>query len=318
MTLNQHMGSGLGRPRLGLQETWHMKRQLKAWIKASRPPFYIATVIPLTIGWIMAAEKGDWHVGRFLLINLGAFMIHMATNLVNDFADHLQGADAGESIGGSRVIQEGAISLRSLGWAIVLLYSLAAIVAFYLIGTLNLWPMLPVLLFSFFSSLFYVTPPIRYGYYGLGELFVGLNMGPVMVVCTYWAISLRVDWVSFYVSIPVGFMVASILYYQSLPDMKTDAAIGKQTLAVRLGRKGALAGLILFWVTIYLAILILILAGILAWPAFASLLTLPIFMKMIRIIKKTADWVELNQYGKYVRMLYFFNGLVIIVSLLLK
>jgi 1,4-dihydroxy-2-naphthoate polyprenyltransferase len=295
-----------------------MKQRLRAWIKASRPPFYIATVIPLTIGWILGAKNGDWHVGRFLLINLGAFMIHMATNLVNDFADHLQGADAGESIGGSRVIQEGTISIRSLGCAIILLYSLAAIVAFYLMGTLNLWPMLPVLLFSFFSSLFYVTPPIRYGYHGLGELFVGLNMGPVMVVCTYWAISLRVDWVPFCVSIPIGFMVASILYYQSLPDMQTDAAIGKRTLAVRLGKQGALTGLILFWVSIYLAIIILILAGVLAWPAFASFLTLPIFMKMGRTVRKTTDWVQLNQYGKYVRMLYFFNGLVIIISLLLQ
>jgi len=293
-----------------------MKTRLKAWIKASRPPFYIATVIPLTIGWILGAKNGDWHVGRFLLINLGAFMIHMATNLVNDFADHLQGADAGESIGGSRVVQEGTISLYSLGRAIVVLYSLAAIVAFYLMGTLNLWPMLPVLLFSFFSSLFYVTPPIRYGYHGLGELFVGLNMGPVMVVCTYWAISLRVDWVPFYFSIPIGFMVASILYYQSLPDMRTDAAIGKRTLAVRLGKEGSLTGLILFWVSIYLAILILILAGILAWPAFASLLTLPIFMKMVRIVKRTTDWVHLNQYGKYVRVLYFVNGLIIIVTIL--
>ncbi len=298
------------------QEPDDMKHQLKAWIKASRPPFYIATVIPLTIGWILAGKSGNWHVGRFLLINLGAFMIHMATNLVNDFADHLQGADAGESIGGSRVIQEGAISLRSLEWAIALLYSSAAVVAFYLMGTLHLWPMLPVLLFSFFSSLFYVTPPIRYGYYGLGELFVGLNMGPVMVVCTYWATSLRVDWIPLYVSIPIGFMVASILYYQSLPDMKTDTAIGKRTLAVRLGRRGAFAGLVLFWVTIYMTILILILTGILAWPAFASLLTLPIFVKMIRIVKRTADCVELNQYGKYVRMLYFFNGLVIILTLL--
>ena len=295
-----------------------MKHRLKAWIKASRPPFYIATVIPLTIGWILAAKDGSWHVGRFLLINLGAFMIHMATNLVNDFADHLQGADAGESIGGSRVIQEGTISLRSLGWAISLLYSFAAVIAFYLMGTLNLWPMLPVLLFSFFSSLFYVTPPIRYGYYGLGELFVGLNMGPVMVVCTHWAISLNVGWVPFYISIPIGFMVASILYYQSLPDMKTDTAIGKRTLAVRLGKRGAFAALILFWATVYLTILILIFAGILAWPAFGSLLTFPIFVKMIRIVKGTTDWVELNQYGRYVRMLYFLNGIVIIITLLLQ
>ena len=40
---------------------------------------------------------------------------------------------------------------------------------------------LPTILFAFFSSLFYVAPPIRYGYHGLGELFVAINMGPIMV-----------------------------------------------------------------------------------------------------------------------------------------
>ena len=34
------------------------KNLIKAWIKASRPPFYIATLIPLTLGWILAA-KGE-------------------------------------------------------------------------------------------------------------------------------------------------------------------------------------------------------------------------------------------------------------------
>ncbi len=45
------------------------------------------------------------------------------------------------------------------------------------------------ILFSAFSSYFYVAPPIRYGYHGLGELFVGINMGPVMVAGTYWVVA---------------------------------------------------------------------------------------------------------------------------------
>ena len=293
------------------------KETLKAWFQASRPPFYIATLIPLTIGWVLAGLGGPWHPWRFLLINAGALMVHLATNLANDYFDHLQGADDGPSIGGSRVIQEGKISPAALRYAIISLYLLAFIVAFYLMVTLDLWAMLPVVLFSFCSSLFYVAPPVRYGYHGLGEIFVGINMGPVMVVGTYWVIAGRLDWLPFYLSLPVGLMVASILYYQSIPDIDTDRAIGKRTLAVRLGLKKAIIGLILFWLTIYTSIITLICLGHLNRLALVSLLTIPIFLRLLMLLRKTTDTVVMDGYGKYIRILYFFNGMVIIASLLI-
>jgi 1,4-dihydroxy-2-naphthoate octaprenyltransferase len=293
------------------------REKAKAWFQASRPPFFIATLIPLTIGWILAAQKGSWHTWRFLLVVLGALMVHLATNMSNDYFDHLQGTDAGESIGGSRVIQEGKISPNALAMAIVLSYCVASLIASYLVITLNLWAMLPILLLALFSSIFYVAPPIRYGYRGLGELFVGINMGPIMVIGSYWVIAGKPGWEPFYISLPMGLMVTAILYYQSLPDMKTDAAAGKNTLAVLLGKKRAFEAFIILWITIYLSILVLVISGLLSCFAFASLATSPIFIRLLGIIKRTQDWVHLDQYGNYVRMLYFFNGLVIVISLLL-
>lgn len=291
---------------------------MKAWFQASRPPFYIATLIPLTIGWALAGMNGSWHPWRFLLINAGALMVHLATNLANDYFDYVQGADDGPSIGGSRVIQEGKIAPTALKKAINTLYFLAFIVAFYLMVTLDLWAMFPVVLFSFCSSLFYVAPPIRYGYHGLGEIFVGINMGPIMVVSTYWVVAGRLDWLPFFISLPVGLMVASILYYQSIPDIDTDRAIGKRTVAVRLGLKNALIGLILFWLTIYTIIIALIVAGYLNRLAWVSLLTIPIFMRLLMLLRKTTDTVVMDGYGKYIRILYFFNGLVIIAAILFQ
>jgi len=39
-------------------------------------------------------------------------------------------------------------------------------------------------------------------------------------------------------------------------------------------------------------------------------------LRLIRIVRSTEDWVLLDQHGKYVRMLYFFNGLSIIFGVL--
>jgi 1,4-dihydroxy-2-naphthoate polyprenyltransferase len=286
--------------------------KLKAWIQASRPPFFVATVVPIVIGWTMA--RGSRPL-LFFLILLGAFLVHFATNIVNDYFDCLEGADSGTSIGGSRVIQEGKISPRQIFWAIILFYTLAFLIALGVMAKLHLFSLLPLVLFAWFSSFFYVAPPVRYGYYGFGEPFVAANMGPVMVVGTFWVIKGYPAWAPFYISIPVGLMVASILYYQSLPDMKTDAAVGKRTIAVRLGRRRAYIALVAFWVTIYLSIMLLSALGLLSWLSLLSLLTLPIFARMIGLVKRTADWQELHGQGQYARVLYLFCGAAIIVGL---
>jgi 1,4-dihydroxy-2-naphthoate polyprenyltransferase len=289
--------------------------KLKAWIQASRPPFFIATLAPLFIGWISAKSYG-LHFGRFSLVVLGSFIVHLVTNIANDYFDYIRGADSGESIGGSRVIQEGKISPDVLLKAIIFLYCTAFLIAFIIMFSFDLFIILPLVLFAAFSSLFYVAPPIRYGYHGLGELFVGINMGPIIVVGTYRVIADRFDWAPLYLSLPVGLMVASILYYQSLPDMKTDLAAGKHTLAVRLGKRGAFIGLIVFWILIYLAIITLIFTKILSLYALICLISIPVFVKMVRTVKNTEDWVLLDQYGRYVRILYGLNSIAMISGLL--
>ncbi len=289
--------------------TWH------DWVQASRPPFYIATLIPLTMGFVLAGNEGIWQPVRFAIVNLGAFLVHLATNVSNDYFDHLQGSDSGSSIGGSRVIQENKISPEVLLSSIVLMYTAAAAIAIYLTSSLNLWGLWWIISFAFLSSLFYVAPPIRYGYRGLGELFVGLNMGPVMVLGSYWVMTGTPNIEAVWISIPAGVMVAFILYYQSLPDMLTDETAGKRTLAVRLGKRGAYNGLIVFGVAIYSLIIAEYFTGRFSMVILLSFITLPLFIKILSLAKRTSDWVELDQHGIYVRLFYLINGVILILAI---
>ncbi|MHB8108824.1 MAG: UbiA family prenyltransferase [Syntrophorhabdaceae bacterium] len=288
---------------------------LKAWVQASRAPFFVATFIPLLIGWAMAIkDTGSFRPGRFLIVLSGSLTVHLITNLANDYFDHIVGTDAGESIGGSRVIQEGKISPVVMLRVIVALYIIAFVIAGIIVFYFGLYLLAIPIIFSAFSSYFYVAPPVRYGYHGLGELFVALNMGPIMVAGTYWVIAGAPAIDPFLVSVPVGIMVASILYYQSLPDMKTDEASGKITLSVRLGKRRAFIGLIVFFVLIYASIIHLIIARILSPYAAVAFISLFMCVKLLRIVRKTDDWVLLDLYGKYVRMVYFICGLSIIAG----
>ncbi len=293
------------------------KRIVKAWVQASRLPFYVATFIPLLIGWLLAVRDGGrMEPARFSLVLAGSLIVHLITNLANDYFDHLVGTDSGEAIGGSRVLQEGKIRPETMFRVIMVLYILAFIIAFIIIFGFKLYLLAIPIFFAAFSSYYYVAPPIRYGYYGFGELFVAINMGPIMLVGTYWVITGHPRWTPFLISIPIGLMVASILYFQSLPDMKTDAAADKRTLAVRLGRRSAFLGLTLFFFAIFTAITLLILFRLLSCYSLFFLLSIPLALRVLLLAHRIDNWVLLDQYGKYVRFVYFVCGLAVIAGIL--
>jgi len=287
---------------------------LKAWVQASRPQFFVATLIPLILGGVLAANDGGWDTWRWLAVLCASFLVHMNTNLANDYFEYFSGADEGESIGGSRVLQEGKISLTQIRNFMIVGYGIACILGVWILLESMAWWLAGVMIFSFLSSIYYTARPVRYGYHGLGELFVGINMGPVMVIGTYTAMTGNFSLSSLLLSMPIGLMVALILYYQSLPDIETDCSIGKNTLAVRLGRAGSLWGYRVFVAATYISIVFLILNNNLHYAAAAAVVTLPPAVLVDRMIKNTADWVELHGRGGKVRLFYFLNGLIIILA----
>ena len=168
--------------------------------------------------------------------------------------------------------------------------------------------------FSFFSSLFYTAPPVRYGYFGLGELFVGINMGPVMVAGGAAAISGRFITEALWLSLPIGFMVAMILYYQSLPDIEADHAVGKRTIASRLGQPDAIWGVRFFVAATLICIVLLVVQGLLHPATLVSMITLVLALRTDRMIRSADNWKELHERGGQVRLFYLINGLVLICS----
>ena len=294
-----------------------MNGTLRAWYQASRAPFFVATLIPLALGGAVAQTQGSWNTFRWLVVLFASFLVHLATNLANDYFEYVSGADSGEAIGGSRVIQEGKITPQQIFNVLVLCYGIALFCGVWLMWASRLWWMVLLMAFCFFSSLFYTAPPVRYGYRGLGEIFVGLNMGPMMVVGSAAVLAggfvPRALWLSF----PIGLMVALILYYQSLSDIEEDRLVGKRTLAVRLGKAGALRGFRFFIGSTLGCMVLLVATGLLDRVALLSLVTLIPAWSIDRTIRKTANWKDLHDRGGKVRLFYLANGLIMVVSVAL-
>ncbi len=290
------------------------RETLHAWYQSSRPPFFVATLVPLTLGGVIAHSEGGWDTLRWIVVLLASFLVHLSTNLVNDYFDYVSGADAGDSIGGSRVIQERKITPSQIRNAVIFLYFVAMILGVWIVWTANVWWLAGFAFFAFFSSLFYTAPPIRYGYLGLGEIFVALNMGPIMVVGTVAALSGDFSPRALWLSVPVGLMVATILYYQSLPDIEADRAVGKRTVAVRLGKPAAIWGFRCLVAATMLSIVLLCLSGKLHPAALLSLVTIAAAYRIDRMLKHTVEWKDLHDKGGVVRKLYLANSLILILT----
>src|SRR5205823_10454419 len=86
-------------------------------------------------------------------------------------------------------------------------------------------------------SYFYTAPPLRLVHRGLGEIAVFLGFGPVMALGAYEVQAQRFSWEPVYASLPVGILVALILYVNEIPDRPGDAAAGKRTLPVRWSKE---------------------------------------------------------------------------------
>lgn len=285
-----------------------------AWYQAGRPPFFVATLIPLCLGAVIAWREGPWNFGIWLVVLATSFLVHLATNLSNDYFDFTSGADDGDSLGGSRVLQEGRITVAQLKRAIISLYSISLLLGMWIIYASGVWWLSLLMLCSFVSSLFYTAPPLRLGYVGLGEVLVGVNMGSFMTVGTAAAVAGHYVKGSLSLSVPVALLVASILYFQSLPDIPSDEAIGKRTLAVRLGHKRALWGLRGIVGAAFLSIIFLVWSRATHPFALIALLGIVQFVKIDKMVQSSRDWRDLHDRGGSIRRLYLAVGLTIILS----
>ncbi len=297
------------------------KEVLQAWWQASRPPFYIATLIPVLLGFVAAGKDfGKWDVTGLLGIMFICLLQHLAANLANDLFDHLLGVDTGETIGGSRVIQQGKITPRALAVALVLLYGgtvVCTAIGVSYFGLPRLWW---VALFAMFSSYFYVAPPLRYGHRALGEVMVFANMGLAMAGGTYYAITGVFDARIIELAVPVGLMVAGILYYQSLPEIETDKAAGKHTLANVLGPRLAVGVLLVWWPVVWGLLLRLWATGAVGWPVILGVLgSVPLHVTLMRRVRSNGGhWLRLDAHGHLVRKMYLLCGVSLVLGVLVS
>jgi 1,4-dihydroxy-2-naphthoate polyprenyltransferase len=263
---------------------------------AARPRTLPAAIAPVLVGTaaaVYATGGDDFRVGAFLAALLGSVFIQIGTNLANDYSDARRGADTVDRLGPVRVTASGLVAPRRVLVATWLAFAVAVACGVYLTTVAGVL-ILVVGVLSIAAGVLYTGGPRPYGYEGLGELFVFLFFGLVAVNGSYYVQLEELDGLPFGLSVSVGLLAAAILVVNNVRDIDTDRRVGKNTLAVRLGRERsrALFGWMLAAAFAVLPVTLLVWDG----PAVAllGLLAVPIALRVRVIVRTRTDGPSLN------------------------
>ena len=265
------------------------------WMVIMRLPFLSATIVPILLGATVASRyvSLDWFY--FSLTMLGGSLLHIGTNTSNDYFDHTSGTDEANYnymvpfSGGSRSIQMGLISAKGMLYLSMITFALSGLIGIPLIIKAGI-NILYLGFIGFLSGFFYTAPPFRFASRkGIGELLIGLNFGPLMVVGSFLVQTsgdLTHVFEAALAGIPIGLLVAAIVYVNQFPDHDGDKATGKNNLVVVFGPEKARIGYVLLVVGAFVSIIVMALNGIFPMLSLITLFTSIISVYTIRTLYK--------------------------------
>ena len=201
------------------------------------------------LAYCLGAAMGAWQVSSmdWRMFGLGLLITEL-TNLVAHYADEFADVDTDSLTrrtvfsGGSGVLPAGLLSPR---WA-----SISALVLALLSSTLTAWAILSGLLAPSIALLvgvglvmgwYYSMPPLALERRGLGELVNALLGGILMPLMGYTVQTGQLEIKTTLALLPFFFIVMAGLLGVHWPDRLADAAVGRTSLTIMLGKRAPLA-----------------------------------------------------------------------------
>ena len=205
------------------------------WVVGARPRTLAAAIAPVLVATAYAGE--DWQPVAALLALLVSLSLQVGVNYANDYSDGIRGTDDSR-IGPIRLTASGLASAKSVKNAAFISFAVAA-VAGLVLAIQSSWWLIAVGALAIAAAWGYTGGSNPYGYRGLGEVSVFLFFGIVATVGTYFVQTEELNLEIFVIAVPMGSLSCAILVINNLRDRAQDELVGKRTMAVRLGDKGA-------------------------------------------------------------------------------
>lgn len=215
------------------------KNQIFPVIQAFRPKTLSAAIVPVLLGSAASYMLfNEFKPLIFWCALLGALFIQIGTNLVNDAADFIKGADQPDRLGPQRLTQSGAYSAKTVFAMGSVAFLIAMGFGIPLVQEGG-WPIMVIGLISILMGYLYTSGPFPLAYIGAGDFFVVIFFGVIAVATTMFLHSGIWSPEGIILGLQVGFLSTTLIAINNLRDIKEDKRAGKKTMAVRLGVNGA-------------------------------------------------------------------------------
>ena len=237
-------------------------KKLNLWIEGARLRTLPLAIAPVAIGAGAADSVQAFDLSLSLLALAVALFLQIAVNFANDYSDGIRGTDDNRvgplRLTGSKSVKPESVKLVAFGF-----FLLAAVAGLAIVLITGFYWLLAVGAAAIIAAWFYTGGKNPYGYAGLGEFAVFVFFGLVATIGTTF---IQVGFIEFNAvlgGIASGLFASAVLMVNNIRDIETDALASKKTLAVRFGKKPAIA---IFLLMIWSPFLILVFFSLL-YPA---------------------------------------------------
>lgn len=307
-----------------MKET-EIKRLWRGFWQIADPKIWIASTVPMAVGGALAyGITGKFSVYWFIVSLVGIYLIEIGKNAVNEVVDYKSGVDRYVSpekrtpfSGGKKSIIDGKLTVFEAGVVALLTMGAACLIGFYII-LFKEFSVFWIGITGVLISVFYSIPPFKLAYRGLGEVTVGITFGPLILCGIYLVMTGSIDLRAIVVSIPIGLLIANVLWINQYPDYEADLQGGKMNWVVRLGKKKALKIYKLLFILAY-AFFPLISIILRNWSWLLGFSTAPLALQAVktaqiyyndipRLIKANARTVQV----------YMLTGVIMVIAALMS
>ena len=263
----------------------------KGFIATVKPQSLAISIISVGVGTAVAALHGPIHWVHYFLTLLGISLLHAGSNVINDYFDFRNKIDTREVPGsyateGRVLIQEWLRPKQVLGLALIF-FALSLPIGIYLTVARGL-PVFILGFIGFLTGMFYTARPIAFKYVAMGEPAVFFIWGPLTVSGAYYVQTGQFSSQVLLISLPIGILVALILFANNLRDIGFDGGVGIRTIATVLGGTRAIRVYQMLVAAVYAMALVLLMSGQLSGWVLLTWFSLPLAIKLIKMLKTEA------------------------------
>ena len=225
------------------------------WYKNSRPYTAPITFLSWFVIFLYSLNVGG-NFCRGLISYFGIAIIHLATNLTDDYFDYKRLSLSNFSEAKStkcKYLRSGSASLKELKMVIVSMFIFAGCIGLYLFFVSGYFVVYFALIALFIAIMY-----SKLSSTGYGDIAVIIAYGPLMFEGVYYVMTGYLSVEVLFISIPCALFVETILFSSMILDYDEDYNAKKRTLCVRLNSKNkSLYAFSLLYVTAYFIVLFL-------------------------------------------------------------